>query len=201
MATYNAYQGETGPANVREDGTDYWMAVEFYVTAQAWLTKIHFWQASGGTTSAATRVGALWQVTGAATGTNVVAATSFPATVPGWNTLTLAAPYQLTATTRYRAAVRHPEGAYSGTDDYYTSGAGGTDQTVGVLVVPSAANATNGDQNSYVGAGGGSYPNESSSAAKYWVDVTVTNVNPYRMLRRDLTGANRHQRGLQRRFF
>lgn len=178
MADYSAYQAGGGPTDAVGDNSAYSMGIEFYVTSQAWVTHLHFWQPTGNDPSPVTRSGALWSVTNAAAGTNVSGTQTYPATVPGWNSLELSTPVELVPNQRYRAVVLQPAGRYSAVANFYSSGAGATDLVVGPLVIPSAANTTGGHQNSFAGGGAMAFPDSAFNSASYGLDVTVTDVDP-----------------------
>jgi hypothetical protein len=74
----------------------------------------------------------------------------------------------------------HPAGRYVATGGYFvTGGAGATDQTFGsLLTIPNNTNSTGNDQGAYFYAGAIAFPTDSFNGANYWVDVTVTDVNP-----------------------
>lgn len=157
----------TMPTAAATDDSAYSMGLEFYVTAAATLTEIRFWQPTTNSPSSATRSGALYQVSNS---TNVSGTQSFPTTVTGWNTLTLASPFALTANVHYKATVLHPAGRYPVITSYYATGSGSTDFTNGILVVPSTGN---GGQNTFTAGGTMAYPASNSSNSFYGIDVTV----------------------------
>lgn len=177
MAIYRAYD-ESGPADAAGDSSPYSMGLEFEVTSSAWLSEIRWWQASGNAPSGATRQGALYSVQSPSSGTSVLAFQDFPATVNGWNTITLDPPFSLSVGQRYRAIVFHPAGRYSADSLYYSTGPGGVNLNNGPLRVHSDANATGGNQNSYLQSGSPGFPTDSFNSAKYWIDVAVTDTAP-----------------------
>jgi hypothetical protein len=165
-----AYDDLTMPTSAATDNDAYVMGVTFYVTAAAELHEIRFWQPSDNSPSTATRSGALWRIVDT---TQVTSTETFPATVDGWNTLTLSTPFTLVANVRYRACVLHPAGRYSAISNFYTSGAGATDLVEGVLTVPSAANSTGGGQNTFIASSTMAYPSTTFNSAYYGLDVGV----------------------------
>lgn len=177
MATYNAYVGSiTG--NDTGDGdasTVVTLGLQFYVTqANCTVTQVHFYQPSGGSVNTSDRVARIYSTSDSLSGTLVGGPYTITTTAgSGWKTATLATPVALTANTRYVVAITHrnPPLGYSGTANYFTSGAGSTDRVVGPLTIPSNANVTNNRQGSYVYAE--DFPNETFNGAIYWADVTI----------------------------
>ncbi len=177
MTDYSAYQLESGPTDVTADDSAYTMGLEFNVLTDCWLKAIHFWQASGNSPSSATRKALLYRVIDGSSGTELLPATDFPATVSGWNSFTDVGVFPLTIGT-YRACVFHPAGRYSATANYYSSGAGSEPVTNGPLRIPDSDTANGADQNSFIANATPQYPSGSFNANKYWIDVTLTDVDP-----------------------
>lgn len=178
MTDYSAYHLlENGPTDVAADNTAYTMGLEFDVLEDCWLKSIHFWQGSGNSPSTATRKGLLYRVVDASSGTELLPATDFPATVDGWNTLSDVGVIPLTVGT-YRACVFHPAGRYSADANYYSSGAGGTPLVNGILRIPDVDIAEGADQNSFIDNATPQFPTGSFNSNRYWIDVTITDVDP-----------------------
>lgn len=94
----------------------------------------------------------------------------------GWIFAPFRAPVNLVPGVLYKAAMHVPfaSGNWNITAaSYWSSGAGGSGITSGILTAPSDAAAGN-FQNSYVSGSSIQYPNTSTSAANIWMDVQVT---------------------------
>lgn len=190
MTTYRALAAATPNDSATADNAAYSLGVEFYVTTACWVTEIRFYNPSlnhTGGSGTSVRRGALYSLTapGATTGTQVVAATNFPAaTLGAWNTLTLATPYLLTANTHYMAVVYFPVGRYSSTATYFSgAGAGVNGVTNGPLVLPGnsgpASHATALQMRFAASTNTATVlPTSQSSATNYWIDVTVSDTDP-----------------------
>jgi endoglucanase len=165
-ATYRMYAAASPPTTAAADSAAISVGMEFYVTSTASLTAIHWWQPTT-SASTATREGALYLVS---TQGQVAVATSAAPSGTGWQTLSFSSPVALTANTRYRAVVLHPGGQYTAQQNYYGSG---VDETNGPLVVPKAANVTDGVQGSYTYGGSLAYASNLFNTTNYGVDVTV----------------------------
>jgi beta-glucanase (GH16 family) len=165
-STYRMYASASPPTVAAADSSAVNVAVEFYVTSAATLTRILWWQPTTNA-STVTRVAALYRVSDQAQ------VATIPATAPvgtGWQTMTFSSPVTLTANTRYRAVVFHSGGQYPNTASYYASGA---DEVNGPLVIPKSANATANQQGSFIYGTGLTYPTGTFNSGTYWVDVTV----------------------------
>ena len=167
--TYRIYESATPPTTAANDFAAVTLGVEFYVTSDATLTEIRWWQPDpGGPTNTSPRQGRVWRVS------DVTSLGTTPSVTPsgsGWQTLTFATPVALAANTRYRVGVYHPNGGYPATGAYYS---GGADETNGPLVIPKAANATGLAQGTYNYNAGIAYPGSSFNDTNYWIDVTVS---------------------------
>lgn len=174
MADYRLFAAATGPDSSVTDGQPLNLAVEFTVSSQVWLTALHFWRADTSITGSISG-----QVFTAADGLAVAGAGgTFSLSGTGWQTVTLAAPVELTPATRYRLAVHFPD-RWCLTAGYWSfGGAGENGITSGPLTAPSATSAPAG-QGSYAYGPAGTYPaSASANHANYWVDITVTETDP-----------------------
>lgn len=181
MTDYSAYHLlETGPADATADDDAYTMGLEFDVSTPCWLKSIHFWQASGGSPSSATRKALLYRVINDTSGTLLLGPTDFPATVNGWNNFDPGVGNypELPVGQVFRACVFHPAGRYSAEANYYSSGAGGTPLVNGPLRVADADLATGGDQNSFTASATPQFPTSAFNSTRYWISITVTDVDP-----------------------
>lgn len=181
MTDYSAYHLlENGPANATADDAAYTMGMEFDVSSPCWLKSIHFWQASGGSPSSATRKALLYRVIDGTSGTLLLGPNDFPATVNGWNAYDPGVGNYpaLSVGQVYRACVFHPAGRYSAEANYYSSGAGGSPLVNGPLRVADADLATGGDQNSFIANATPQFPTDAFNSTRYFISITVTDVDP-----------------------
>lgn len=176
MTEYRLHQGVNGPGAQVTDTSDYTFGVEFYVTTDAWATKIHFWAS---TTVVGTFPGCIYKVdagglTGApVTGTDV----TFGSLTAGWNTASLASGVRLTPGQRYRAAVLiTTNNGFTATAGYWTTGAGAAGLSAGPLRAPNVTAAYGGKQASYHSGGTLTFP-ATGDGTHYWVDVSVSDID------------------------
>lgn len=151
------------------------LGTEFTLSATGWVTALHMWRATLSETGPVT--GAIYAV---ATGTQVSGtAVTYTLSGTGWQTATLAAPVQLSASTRYIVVVHHTD-RYAGTANYWTSGPGGSGITNGILTAPpnSAVVSAPVGQGRYTEAGTIQAPTSTFNGGGYWSDLTVADVNP-----------------------
>lgn len=176
MTSYRAFAAATPSISADSDTGSVNLGVEFYTTATAWITHLHFFQP---TTSAdsSTRDAAVYLISSGVMvpGTQV----GIPPVGVGWQTGQLVSPVSIPANTRYRATIRHPLGKYSANAGYFSFGQPGASDIVnGILVIPTADNATGNNQGSYNYSAGLAMPNASFGNTNYWADVTVVDVDP-----------------------
>jgi hypothetical protein len=109
-------------------------------------------------------VGSLWSTTG----TSLATATFTGETASGWQQVTFSSPVAIAANTVYVASYYAPTGHYSFDANYFA--------TQGVDAPPLHLPASGAVGGNGVFAYGASsvFPNNSSSAANYWVDVVFT---------------------------
>lgn len=185
MTTYNLF---TTTPSIASAGTGTLnLSVEFYVTSAANLTELRFLQPSSGADFGQRDLG-LWDLV---SGTMVVTTSVTPGggSSGTWVVATLGTPYALVVNRRYRA-ICHYEGSgssFAATPDYFSSGAGSSGVTNGILVAPNQSGATGNLQGGY--SAGGSLGNvDNSLGTNYWTDVTVATA-----------GATTFSRPIQRR--
>ncbi len=175
MATYRPITngGFTPGESGFEESGGLRVGLEFEITSVAtpiWLTQIRWYQPSGGTVSTTARLAALFTVTGTSQVTTEVSASPVGG---GWQTLTLAEPYELAAV-KYKAVVVHPGGGYPATSGFFTSGGPmATSYNDGPVRILNGASSTGG-QMTFDGGTTMGYPTSTSANSNYWVDVTVT---------------------------
>lgn len=179
MTAYRIWPSTDGPATANADSESVNLGTEFYVTAQAWLTHLHYYR---GTTTPNPDNARVYRVDTESAGT-VVAELTPTSSGTGWQTHALATPVELTPNQRYRVVYHFPFlGAgipmYTATGSYWAGAGGGASGiTNGILVAPNEAGATGADQGSFV-YGAVAFPINSFQAGNYWTDITVTDVNP-----------------------
>jgi hypothetical protein len=181
MAEYRIWPATDGPGVSFNDASPISQGNEFYVSSTAWATKLWYWKATAamGTDPTLPVLGQLYRIDGGGLATPLLGSPvsfTFP-TGLGWQSVDIP-PIQLTAVQRYKTVVYYPNGEYTYLSHYWDAGGPGEfGLTNGPLVAVAANTAVDG-QSSYIYGAGLQYPTGNSSAANYWMDVTVTDVNP-----------------------
>lgn len=170
MTTYNLFT--TTPSIASAGSGTLNLSVEFYVTSAANLTEFRFLQPSSGADFGQRDFG-LWDLV---SNSMVVTTSVTPSggSSGTWVVATLGTPYALVVNRRYRA-ICHYEGSgasFAATPDYFSSGAGASGITNGILVAPNQSNATGTLQGGY-SAGGALGNVDNSLGSNYYTDVTV----------------------------
>lgn len=175
MTDYRIWPATNGPNVSFNDGNPINVGTEFYVTATAWATHLHFYRGDANITSA---VGYLWRVDGLTTGTQLASKAFTLSGFAQWVTVALDTPIQLVANQRYRTVMASP-GYYTATGGYWNTGPGSSGPvTNGILVCPDDDSTPDGDQGSFSYGAAGTFPTTGFNGGNYWTDVTVTDVNP-----------------------
>jgi len=178
VTDYSIWPATSGPGASSAD-SPVTLGTEFYVTSPVWLLAIRFWRADTGITGAV--AGRVWKATNSTSGTAVSGAdAAFSLSGTGWQRANVAVPVPLLPSNKYKASCFFPSG-YSATGAYWASGGGASDIVNGPLVAPNKSNSVGGDTQGCFGYGASiTYPaNGSGSGACYWVDVVVTDVDPF----------------------
>ena len=182
MAEYRTWPATSGPGASFNDGTPISQGNEFYVTSTAWATKVWYWRATVGMGVGVDPVlGQIYQINGGGTGTALLV-TPVSFAVPGglgWQSANIP-PISLTINQRYKVVIYYPNGEYTATagNHYWdTGGPGEFGITNGPLLTVGASAATDG-QSSYQAGVGPQYPTGNFQAGNYWMDASVTDVNP-----------------------
>jgi LmbE family N-acetylglucosaminyl deacetylase len=137
------------------DSTAYELGVRFTSDVAGYVTAIRFYKGTGNT---GTHVGHLWS----ATGTQLAAATFTNESATGWQQVTFANPVAIAANTVYVASYTDPAGHFAMDRPFFS-----TAYDNAPLHAPADGN---GGGNGVYAEGSG-FPNQSSQASNYWVDV------------------------------
>ncbi len=145
------------------DGSPIEAGVKFTSSSAGQITALKFYRSAGDTGSDLLD---LWS----ATGTKLASATFTNTSASGWQTVTLATPVSIAANTTYIASY-HTNGAYVGTDNFFTDAF-----LSGGLTAPSSASSGGNGVYSYGGTStAGVFPTNTFSAANYYADVVFSN--------------------------
>lgn len=175
MTDYRVFPATNGPNTFSVDASVN-VGLEFYSTVTTWVKAIHFYRGDTGI-SGSVRA-RLWRVDSAVAGTALTLDDNiFTLSGVGWQTFVLPTPVQLVANQRYRAVVLYPNG-YTVTGSYWTSGPGTADVVNGPLVAVSQAHSVGTSQQAFDYSAGYAYPSNAGGGANFWIDVTVTDVDP-----------------------
>lgn len=161
------------------DPTTYTFGVQFTVSQSATLTGIWFY--SPASAAVLPQTIALYQVTGAATGSLITSQSASwnGAAASGWVFASFTSPPSLATSTNYKACVLQNTAAnwYGAIANYWSSGAGSGGITNGPLTGLNNANSDQG-QDTFNTNSTLTYPATSFNASNYLVDpqVTVTTV-------------------------
>ena len=168
--------GQAGGGTLASDTAAYTLGMEFSLSADAPLTGIWFYSVA----SAVVLPGAcaIYDVASQTivTGTSNTSPTWSDVAGAGWVKCTYDGSVTLTASTAYKVVAQSSATAnwYSVTGAYWSSGAGGSGITSGIITAPNDASSATG-QDSYITPSGGlNYPGSSFNASNYWVDVELT---------------------------
>jgi hypothetical protein len=139
------------------DGTAAELGVRFTADSPAYLTGLRFYKAS---TNTGTHVGHLWSSTG-----QLLATATFPAeTASGWQQGYFSSPVLVNAGTPYVASYFAPNGHYSASSQYFTSG-------VDRPPLHALADGVGGSNGIYIYTTTGAFPTNTFNSTNYWVDI------------------------------
>lgn len=172
MAVLRLWPATNGPAAATVDADNYTLGTEFYVTGSAQFTGWYFW-----CNTASTVTFSLYQVNSDVSGTLIgqVSNVNLAAPLGEWKYQALAIPVNLTINQRYRACVSSTtNNFYSSTSQYWNTGPGSAGITNDILSAPNLANATGGDQGSFVTGGTPAFPTNGFNSTNYWIDPEVS---------------------------
>lgn len=182
MTTYRLWPSTPGPTVTQNDDQPYTLGVEFYVTADANATAVHFWRP--GTSQPITMDVGIYQVNSSSSGALLgsVLGISSPANQGAWHRVQLTSPVPLIANQRYRAVVKSTDtNIYGATGAYWTSGPGSSGVTNGILVAPNWNDAVGNAQGSFanlnnLGSTQLNFPTNYFNAGNYWIDPEVETI-------------------------
>lgn len=176
MTTYNLYTAPPTNLYANPDNA-VTLGTEFIVNTRCWATQIRYYRATGSGTG--TRTGGIYRVnTGGTTGALVHGPVTIPSAPDGsWAAVNIGQVELVPGV--YRVAVHHPQpGLYVAQSNYYSTGPGGTNQTRGPITIPNVATALGQRQGTFTNSAALAFPNSVYNAGAYWVDVTVSDIDP-----------------------
>ena len=138
------------------------LGVKFKSTKAGRIIQLRYYRSAADAADVDVRPGHLWSSTGALLGT---VSFSSPAGQSGWQTANLSTPVAITAGTTYVVSY-HTENNYMATANYFSTT---YTEPAGVLSAPSSTTA--GGNGVFIYGSGALFPNQSSQATNYWVDV------------------------------
>jgi hypothetical protein len=159
----NIFTTPTGQSLFQE-GAPLELGVKFIPAVDGTITGVRFYKQGS---MSGTHIGRLWNNGG---GPEIKSATFQSEGASGWQTVTFDAPVAVTAGTTYVASVSMMDGRYIASTNYFTSNI-----VNGPLTAPSSASSGG---NGVFNGSAGSYPNNTSGSANYWVDVSFFASDP-----------------------
>jgi hypothetical protein len=156
------------------DATAYELGMRFKSDVAGYVTALRFYKGTGNT---GTHMGHLWS----GTGTQLASATFTNETATGWQQVTFTSPVAIAANTVYIASYTDPAGHHALTRPFFTT-------AYNNVPLHAPADGDGGGNGVYTEDSG--FPDQSSQASNYWVDVvfvtsladttppTVTSVTP-----------------------
>jgi len=137
------------------------LGVKFRSDIAGSITGIRFYKATANT---GTHVGNLWSTAG----TKLATATFSGETASGWQQLSFATPVAIASNTVYVASYHASNGHYSEDDNYFAS------KGVDNPPLHALTNGVSGGNGVYAYGASSAFPNQTWSAANYWVDVVFS---------------------------
>lgn len=174
--TYSLWGDTPGPTTFTS-GEAFTFSTEFKVTTGTWwVSAVRVWRGSWDMTGPVT--GCVFRVDSATVGTLLAGSgVSFDWHGLGWQTAALATPAPVVTAQTYRVCV-HSWGGSNSTVDYWTTGLGAFGRTSGPLFAPGRATSVGTDQGPFVAGTTLVFPTSDGLGVNWWVDVTVTDVDP-----------------------
>ncbi len=181
MTDYRLWPATNGAATVNPDTGSSDLGLQFKVTSSNAITITGYWRwvATSQDTNGTHYSFRLYSTTNGTSGSLVTGTTvtgSGTWTVGAWN-FTAITPVSLVSGTTYTSACTHTAASahYPSTNNYWSSGAGGSGITNGPLSAPSSATALGGKQCPYNQPSTGAFPAQYMYiSSNYWVDVAIT---------------------------
>ena len=137
------------------------LGVKFRSDIAGSITGIRFYKATANT---GTHMGNLWS----SAGTKLATATFSGETASGWQQVSFATPVAITSNTVYVASYHASNGHYSEDDNYFAS------KGVDNPPLHALTNGVSGGNGVYAYGASSAFPNQTWSAANYWVDVVFS---------------------------
>jgi hypothetical protein len=157
-ATASLFSPSATPGTITEnDPNAVDLGVKFQASTNGTIVGIRFYK---GPQNVGTHTGDLWT----SSGTLLSSATFTNETASGWQQVNFSNPVQITAGTTYIASYEAPAGEYSVNNNYFAY-----PLTIGPLTAPSSSSS--GGNGVYAYGSSNLFPNNTFSAANYWVDV------------------------------
>lgn len=183
MSDFRIFQTSASGQTNRGGFTDD-LGVQFKITTDgvrtAQIKGFFFWAPSTGDFLHTNYSWRLYSTTNGTTGTLITGSTTNVAvdfTASSWNYQALASPITLTNGTTY-VAVLHSSSTnashYTGTDNYWSTGAGASGLTSGPITAPGSGTALNGAQNAYNEPSATAAFPTSTLHTNYWLDVLIS---------------------------
>ena len=159
--TYSLFSPFAAPDTLIEDDPNAVdLGVKFQASTNGTIDGIRFYKGSENT---GVHTGDLWTTSG----TLLASATFTNETASGWQQVNFSSPVSITAGTTYIASYETTVGEYSADGNYFTNAL-----TNGPLTAPS--NSSSGGNGVYAYGSSNPFPNNTFSAANYWVDVVFS---------------------------
>lgn len=183
MTVYTLF-GQGAASNSQTNDNNVTLGMQFTLSQDAALTGIWFYSPP---TSIATPIACcIFQVTGSGTGAIVTGTSNTSpswsgAAGSGWVKCTYDGSVTLSAATSYKTAVQigSTSGHYYGyTSLYWSSGAGGSGLTSGIITAPNHAGGDGGQDTFHSTTTVLAYPAATFNSSNYWIDVEVTTSPP-----------------------
>jgi hypothetical protein len=160
-ATASLFSPSATPGTITEnDPNAVDLGVKFQASTNGTIVGIRFYK---GPQNTGTHIGDLWTTSG-----NLLASAPFTnETASGWQQVNFSNPVSITAGTTYIASYETTVGEYSANNNYFAN-----PLTNGPLTAPSSSSS--GGNGVYAYGSSNPFPNNTFSAANYWVDVVFS---------------------------
>ena len=149
----------TNPSNTG-DSSSVEVGMKFLSDVSGHVSGVRFYKAA---TNTGTHIGSLWS----STGTLLAQATFTGETASGWQQVNFSSPVAITANTTYVVSYHAPVGQYADDLNYFQTS---TDRAP----LHGLSSGSSGGNGVYVYSANPAFPNNTYSAANYWVDLVLT---------------------------